>query len=1058
MPNLIHMTSPTTTAARRPFRPGLIRAALPASAVLLVVALLSPSSARAADDKVTFNDHVLPIFRNACNNCHNPDKKKAGLDLTSFSGVMAGSDGGSMASSGDPTGSQLYKVITHAAEPNMPPKRDKLPAAELEVVRKWIAGGMLENASGKAAAPSKPKLDLGTVAVVGKPTGPVAFPAGLVSEPLVHTVRPGAVESLAASPWAPVVAVGGQKQIILYHAKTAEVVGVLPFNEGVPRVLRFSSNGSLLLAAGGQGAKLGKVVLYDVATGNRLTDVGDELDEVLAADLSPDQKVVALGGPSRIVHAYDAGDGKELYSIKKHTDWVTAVAISPDGAYLATGDRAGNLYVWEAKDGGELYNLTGHKDAINAVAFRGDSKVLASVSKDGTLKLWDMAEGKQVKTADAHRGGATALAIAHDGRIVTAGKDKTVKVWDPAAGTPKTLAPGLTDLPMNVAFDDEGGRAFAGDWSGAVRVWQVGDGKDAKAEVKVVAELTPNPLKIADRLDLATKKVAEVEPAVAKAEAELKAVKEVADKAVADRDQLSASIEATKKAVADAQATVKAAETDGPAKSAAMTKAADRLAQAKKAVEQNTKAVATAEKALKDATAKAEKAALAAAAEAAAKPAGGGVAAADLKAAETDLKGKEQSLFEATQALGAAKLAANDKPNDQNVKAVLTDAQTRVGRRTQRVLDARAKAADLAKAVAAGNGGNGGGAVVVAPVAKVDPAFEKAVADAKAALEKAHSEVVPAEKSADEARAAVSKLNADRTAATGAVEKGRAALAEAEKQVKPRAAAAATAGDKVGLAMKALDAAKASAGEAKWGVAKLKSAQAGNLLAESKKALKQREDAKLAADQSAKDAVAAVEKAKADIAAFKKARDESPATLKRLTDGLPALRKALADAVVPAEASAKDQAEREALATSAAELVRKINEQAQKTKENPQPLADAEAAAKKVVESLAADLTVAKEKAARWAGAKTKAEGELATAEKAIAQEKSDTENAGKLTEGLKQALAAAEAEVPKKQAAAADAAKPIAEAKAKVDQVKAESDKLADEAAKAAPTPLAKG
>ena len=51
-------------------------------------------SAVAADvpAKVTYNDHVLPIFRNACLNCHNPDKKKAGLDLSSYSGALAVAD------------------------------------------------------------------------------------------------------------------------------------------------------------------------------------------------------------------------------------------------------------------------------------------------------------------------------------------------------------------------------------------------------------------------------------------------------------------------------------------------------------------------------------------------------------------------------------------------------------------------------------------------------------------------------------------------------------------------------------------------------------------------------------------------------------------------------------------------------------------------------------------------------------------------------------------------------------------------------------------------------
>ena len=48
-------------------------------------------------------------------------------------------------------------------------------------------------------------------------------------------------------------------------------MGILPFPEGVPYVLKFSRNGSLLLAGGGRGAYQGKVVVFDVKTGERRT-------------------------------------------------------------------------------------------------------------------------------------------------------------------------------------------------------------------------------------------------------------------------------------------------------------------------------------------------------------------------------------------------------------------------------------------------------------------------------------------------------------------------------------------------------------------------------------------------------------------------------------------------------------------------------------------------------------------------------------------------------------------------------------------------------------------
>ena len=38
----------------------------------------------AAEDKVTYDDHVAPIFRQRCSSCHSPTTKKADLDVTNY--------------------------------------------------------------------------------------------------------------------------------------------------------------------------------------------------------------------------------------------------------------------------------------------------------------------------------------------------------------------------------------------------------------------------------------------------------------------------------------------------------------------------------------------------------------------------------------------------------------------------------------------------------------------------------------------------------------------------------------------------------------------------------------------------------------------------------------------------------------------------------------------------------------------------------------------------------------------------------------------------------------
>ena len=390
--------------------------------LLLAAFLAAPLSAAAAPPaKVTFDEHVMPVFREKCLGCHNQDKAKGGLNLANYLKAMEGGASGEVVKPGDPDGSRLYAMMAHKEEPYMPPQSPPLPAATLDLIKIWIAGGALENNGSKAVA-AKPKADLSLKAVVrGKPDGPPPMPGPKVStDPVVRTTRAGAVTSIAANPWSPLVAVAGQKQVVLYNTDTMDVAGVLPFPIGTPNVVKFSRNGKLLLAGGGTGGRTGKVYVWDVTTGEKVIEVGDELDAVLAADISADQSMIALAGSSKTVRVYTTKDGQLLREVKKHTDWIYALEFSPDGVLLATADRGGNMYVWEAFALREFYNLRGHQAAITDVSWRADGNVLASASEDGTIRLWEMQNGTQVKSISAHGGGAQGVHFAADGRMASA--------------------------------------------------------------------------------------------------------------------------------------------------------------------------------------------------------------------------------------------------------------------------------------------------------------------------------------------------------------------------------------------------------------------------------------------------------------------------------------------------------------------------------------------------------------------------------------------------------------------------------------------------------------
>ncbi len=520
--------------------PPLVRAS-----VVFIMGTALLSSVQAAE-KITYDDDILPIFESICLNCHNPDKKKGDLDLSNYTGVMAGGSGGAIANPGDGAGSKLYASITHTAEPFMPPKGDKLAKKDADLVRAWINDGLLENKSSKAKKSSGPKIAKLDVDPSAKPEGPPPMPENLNLEPAVTSSRNTVVNDMACSPWAPLLAVTGQKQILLYNTDTLKLAAIFPFPRGFPETVSFHPTGRYLMAGGGIGGKSGTTYTWDITTGQMLMTNGREFDSVLAASLRLDLGGVALGGPSRLIKLWDTQTGEEIKSIKKHTDWVTALSYSPDGVLLATGDRNGGAWVWEARTGNEFHTLRGHNSGITAISWRADSNIVATASEDGQLIFWEMNNGGQVKKFTAHGGGTLSLDYARTGEFVTSGRNREVKIWKADFNLKKSLPP-FSEMVVETAITQDGKRIFTADWNGVIEAW------DANTFEKL-GQLSGNPPRIAERIVALQKEIAVVPEATAVAQVTFEAAQKAVTDAKAVLAKANATHAATSKRISDLQA------------------------------------------------------------------------------------------------------------------------------------------------------------------------------------------------------------------------------------------------------------------------------------------------------------------------------------------------------------------------------------------------------------------------------------------------------------------------------------------------------------------------
>ena len=117
-------------------------------------------------------------------------------------------------------------------------------------------------------------------------------------------------------------------------------------------------------------------------------------------------------------------------------------------------------------------------------AFSSDGARLLSAGDEGTLKLWDVASGRLIRTFVGHANYVYSVVFSSDGsRIVSASKDKTIKLWDAATGSllRTTQLQSRAKELWHIALSPDGTLALSGQSDspsdGTMKLWDAATGR-----------------------------------------------------------------------------------------------------------------------------------------------------------------------------------------------------------------------------------------------------------------------------------------------------------------------------------------------------------------------------------------------------------------------------------------------------------------------------------------------------------------------------------------------------------------------------------------------------
>jgi WD40 repeat protein len=402
--------------------------------------------------EVSFSRQIAPILLEKCVTCHGPEKAKGGFRLDTFAGLMAGGESKKASiRAGLPAESHVVELLTTKDEDDrMPQKSDRLPDAQIALIRQWITEGAKFDGASRDDSLAK---------LVPYQPGPEA-PA--------HYPFPQAVLALAWSVDGKTLASSGYHEALLWNTNGSLAARISRLPQRI-HGLAFIGGDQLAIAAGTPG-KSGEVLLRGLNSSEPPRLLTRLPDEAIALAVNSDQTRLAAGGSDNSIHVFDLPSGKELFSAQQHADWVTSLAFSPDGTRIASASRDRTARVFDAKDGNLLETYPEHLGMLFAVAFSSDGKRAFSGGREKTVHAWQVQEAKKTGTFQPLDGDILAICVAGN-RVFVSGGEKSIHEFNADSRKQTRSLMGHQDWVYSLAFHATSSLLASGGYDGEIRVW-----------------------------------------------------------------------------------------------------------------------------------------------------------------------------------------------------------------------------------------------------------------------------------------------------------------------------------------------------------------------------------------------------------------------------------------------------------------------------------------------------------------------------------------------------------------------------------------------------------
>ena len=295
----------------------------------------------------------------------------------------------------------------------------------------------------------------------GRPLGP----------PLRHG---GVVKHIVMSPDGSTVATASEDHTArLWHAQTGESLTLALRHTGVVNKVCFSPDGRYLLT----GSDDFSAVVWNVSTGHPAIPVLQQPGEVVSAEFSTEGDQVLIASYGRVASLWDIDTIEPERTTLSHDGPVTHAEFDCTGKLILTSSHDKSVRLWDALSHQSIMPAFEHRLPVLHATFDANCSNVVTGSGNGTrgeLRLWDAKTGRMRWSLDADEA-VEYCTFNTDGALIAATTGNRALLVDVAGGSViASFEHG--ERVSSVGFSPDGTRVVTAGYDKTARVWKTSDG------------------------------------------------------------------------------------------------------------------------------------------------------------------------------------------------------------------------------------------------------------------------------------------------------------------------------------------------------------------------------------------------------------------------------------------------------------------------------------------------------------------------------------------------------------------------------------------------------